>query len=87
MSAAPVVSLAGGSSSSHGRVEITMDGITYTVCDDNWSNNDARVVCRKLGYGGGQSIRVQDVFLYFILLISDGLYVGALWLAGLKAIN
>ena len=60
-SAAPVVRLAGGSDRSHGRVEIVMDGATYTVCDDNWSNRDADVVCRSFGYGGGQAIKVQLV--------------------------
>ena len=61
-SAAPVVRLAGGSDSTHGRVEITMDGATYTVCDDRWSSRDANVVCRSLGFGGGQAIKVQGIF-------------------------
>ena len=61
-SAAPVVRLAGGSDSTHGRVEITMDGATYTVCDDRWSSSDANVVCRSLGFGGGQAIKVQGIF-------------------------
>ena len=43
------VELVNGEANS-GRVEITYDGIHGTVCDDKWDNNDARVICRMLGY-------------------------------------
>jgi len=33
-----------------GRVEITVDGVTSTVCDDSWSDMDATVVCKMLGF-------------------------------------
>jgi len=33
-----------------GRVEITEDGVTSTVCDDSWSDTDATVVCKMLGF-------------------------------------
>ena len=42
--------LVGGNVDQEGRVEICIGNVWGTVCDDYWSNADAKVVCGKLGY-------------------------------------
>lgn len=46
------IRLAGGSSPMNGRVEVNLGEGWGTVCDDRWDDNEARVVCRMLGYHG-----------------------------------
>ena len=47
------IRLIGGSNDIEGRVEVCVLGQWGTVCDDGWSQQNARVVCDQLGIEGG----------------------------------
>ena len=44
------VELFGSISQHNGRVEICVNGVWGTVCDDAWDTLDSSVVCRQLGF-------------------------------------
>ena len=44
------VRLVGGTNENEGTVQVCVNDIWGTICDDNWNSNDASVVCGQLGY-------------------------------------
>ena len=50
-----------GNSPYSGRVEIYRNGVWGTVCDDNWTDMTAQVVCQQLGFGSSSASVDFDV--------------------------
>ena len=44
------IRLADGDTLNEGRVEICVNNVWGTVCDNGWGTPEAQVVCRQLGY-------------------------------------
>ena len=42
--------MAGGSNAMEGYVEVCHDGSWGVICDDDWEFDDAKVICRQIGY-------------------------------------
>lgn len=51
-----------GTTKLEGRVEIRYHGIWGTICDDDFNDDAAKVVCSSLGYKGPARVKKGAVF-------------------------
>ena len=49
--------LADGPDATSGRVEVQRRGVWGTICDDDFDDVDADVICKQLGFSGGAARR------------------------------
>lgn len=54
--------LVNGSSRQEGRLEIRHNGIWGTVCDDDFNEDAAKVVCSHLGFRGSAVVKKDGYF-------------------------
>jgi deleted-in-malignant-brain-tumors protein 1 len=54
------VRLSGGTQLHEGRVEVCKDNLFGTICDDQWDNIDANVICNQLGYANDGAISLSQ---------------------------
>ena len=60
--------LVGNLTSGEGSIEVCQDGSWYQVCDEGWSQEDATVACKSLGYSELGKLGMLQIPLTFFTL-------------------
>ena len=57
------IRLTGSSFQTSGRVELCVNGIWTSICDEHWDLKDAQVVCRQIGFSSFGMKRISNFHL------------------------
>lgn len=70
------VRLLGGGFENEGTIQVCYGNLWGLVSDNTWDENDARVVCRQLGYAGGSKLMNINP----IITLSNNRYCCCSWI-------
>ena len=56
------IQLIGGAFENEGTVQVCYNKLWGLISDSNWDNNDAKIVCKQLGYIGGSKLKVIQLY-------------------------
>lgn len=60
------VKLTGGPNEREGKVEVCINGVWGSVCDNGWDLHEAHVVCKQLGFGGISKCLITTVSVVYL---------------------
>lgn len=79
--------ITGGPNTTAGRLEVYLEAVWGTVCDDGWDDVDADVACRQLGYPGGRALKSADKFCDAPSPFYSGSNPQPIWLTGVACVG
>ena len=73
------VRLVGGNSTVQGRVEVCVNNQWGTVCSNSWSNSDAGIVCRQLGFSFSAGKEKLPFLTVFTAILFQSFIILYIW--------
>ena len=69
------IRLIGGGFENEGTVQVCYNKLWGLISDSNWDNNDAKIVCKQLGYIGGSKLKVIQLYWLISHVVIDALAI------------